>query len=88
MIVNPITVATMSLKSFKKMLANCDDVEFFYHKVYYNFMREADGTINIWREPGFQNSVYHAATTDVEDIINDKFLDGKSIVEVQQEIEL
>ena len=48
-IVLPITVQTMSLKSFKKMLANCDDVEFHYHGVYYNFMREDDGSINIWR---------------------------------------
>lgn len=84
----PITVATMSLKSFKKMLANWDDVEFFYHKVYYNFMREDDG-INIYRGHGYQQIVYHAATTNVDEIINFKlFDDGKSIAETQGEVEL
>lgn len=83
-VVTPITVKTMSLESFKKMLASCDDVEFFYHKTYYNFMRESDGTVNIWRGQGCVDSRYSAATTDVEEIINAKFLDdGKSIVEVQ-----
>ena len=82
-----ITIQTMSLEFFKKMLANWDDIEFFYHKIYYNFMRESDGTINIWRGQGFQNSVYHAKTTDVEEILHAKFLqDGKSIIEVQEEI--
>ena len=87
-IVDTITIKTMSLEFFKKMLANCDDIEFFYHKIYYNFMRESDGTINIWRGQNFQNSVYSAETSDVEEILNAKILqDGKSIIEVQDEIE-
>lgn len=87
-VVIPITVQTMSLASFKKMLANWDDIEFFYHKIYYNFMRE-DDKINIYRGHGYQQIVYHAATTDVEEIINFKlFDDGKSIVEAQAEVEL
>ena len=87
-IVAPITIKTMSLKSFKKMLANCDDIEFFYHKIYYNFMRDSDGKINIWRGHGFQNSVYSSEKTDVEEILNAKILqDGKSIIEVQEKIE-
>lgn len=86
--VNPVTVATMSLKSFKKMLANWDDIEFFYHKVYYNFMREDNG-INIYRGHGYQQIVYHSATTDVEEIVNFKlFDDGKSIAEAQAEVEM
>ena len=87
-VVIPITVQTMSLASFKKMLANWDDIEFFYHKIYYNFMCE-DDKINIYRGHGYQQIVYHAATTDVEEIINFKlFDDGKSIVEAQAEVEL
>jgi len=86
--VNPVTVATMSLKSFKKMLANWDDIEFTYHGTYYNFMREDDG-INIYRGHGYQQIVYHAATTNVDEIINFKlFDDGKSIAEAQAEVEL
>ena len=87
-VVTPITVATMSLKSFKKMLANWDDVEFHYRGEYYNFMREDDG-INIYRGHGYQQIVYHAETADVEDIVNAKiFPDGKSIAEAQAEVEL
>lgn len=87
-IVVPVTVATMSLKSFKKMLAHWDDVEFHYHGVYYNFMREDDG-INIYRGHGYVYACYHAATFDVDEIINAKiFPNGKSIAEAQAEIEL
>ena len=87
-VVNPVTVQTMSLESFKKMLATWDDIEFIYHGVYYNFMRE-DDTINIWRGHGYVHSCYSATTTDVEDIVNAKILqDGKSIAEAQAEIEL
>ena len=51
-------------------------------------MREADG-VKIYRGHGYQNIVYRAATTDVDDIVNAKFLpDGKSIAEVPNEIEL
>ena len=51
-------------------------------------MREDDG-INIYRGHGFQKIVYHAATTDVEEIVSAKiFPDDKSIAEVQAEIEL
>lgn len=87
-VVNPVTVQTMSLAAFKKMLAHWDDVEFTYHKVYYNFMRE-DDSINIYR--GHENNLIYsaAATTDVDEIISAKFLqDGKSIAEAQSEIEL
>lgn len=88
-VVNPITVQTMSLNSFKKMLVNWDDIEFFYHKVYYNFIREKDGSVNIWRGQGYVHSCYSAATTDVDDIVNAPILqDGKSIAEVQSEVEL
>lgn len=87
-IVDPVTVATMSLAAFKKMLASWDDVEFFYHKVYYNFMRE-NGAINIYRGHGYQQIVWHADKIDVEEIINATFLDdGKSIAEAQAEVEL
>ena len=87
-IVNPVTVATMSLAAFKKMLANWDDIEFTYQGVYYNFMREKNG-INVYRGHGYQKIVYHAETTNVEEIVNAKILDdGKSICEAQTEIEL
>lgn len=88
-IVNPVTVATMSLDAFKKILANWDDIEFTYHGVYYNFMREKDGSINIWRGQGYNDSRYSALMTDVDAIVNAKFLqDDKSIAEAQAEIEL
>ncbi len=78
----------MSLKSFKKMPATRDDVELHYHGGYYNFMREDDG-INIYRGSSNEQLVYHATTTDVEEIVNAKiFPDGKSIAEAQAEIEL
>ena len=87
-VITPVTVQTMSLKSFKKMLATWDDVELHYHGGYYNFMREDDG-INIYRGSSNEQLVYHAATTDVEEIVNAKiFPDGKSIAEAQAEIEL
>lgn len=88
-IITPVTVATMSLKSFKKMLAHCDDVEFHYRGGYYNFMREEDGSVNIWRGHGYVYACYSAANTDVDEIVNAKiFPDGKSITEVQTEVEL
>ena len=88
-IANPITVATMSLESFKKMFTHWDDIEFTYHGVYYNFMREKDGSINIWRGHGYVHSCYSAAKTDVDNIICAHILqDGKSIAEVPSEIEL
>ena len=87
-VVTPITVETMSLKSFKKMLARWDDVEFHYHGGYYNFMREDDG-VNIYRGSDNEQLVYHAETTDVDDIVNAKiFPDGKSIAEAPAEVEL
>lgn len=88
-IVNPVTVATMSLAGFQKILTNWDDIEFTYHGVYYNFMREKDGSINIWRGQGYVHSCYSAAETDVNDIVRSHILqDGKSIAEVPSEIEL
>ena len=89
-IVNPVTVATMSLASFKKMLANWDDIQFRYHSKFYsyNFMREKDG-INIYHGLSNERIVYHADTFNVEEIINAKILDdGQSIAEVPSEIEL
>ena len=88
-VITPVTVQTMSLKSFKKMLATWDDVEFHYHGGYYNFMREDDG-INIYRGSSNEQLVYHAdAATDVEEIVNAKiFPDGRSIAEAHAEIEL
>ena len=87
-VVTPITVQTMSLAAFKKMLANCDDVEFFYRKVHYNFMREDDG-INIYRGHGYRNIAWHAANATADEIVNAKiFPDGKSIAEAQAEVEL
>ncbi len=86
--VTPITVQTMSLDAFKKMLANWDDVEFTYRGTYYNFMREKDG-INIYRGHGNEQIVYHAANADADEIVNAKiFHDGKSIVEVQAAVVL
>ena len=72
------------------MLVNWDDIQFRYHSEYYNynFMREENG-INIYRGYNNEQIVYHAETTDVEDIINAKiFPDGKSIAEAQAEIEM
>ena len=87
-IVYPVTVATMSLEAFKKMLANWDDIEFRYHGVYYNFMREKNG-ISIYRGHGYKKIVYHAETTNVDEIVSTKFLqNGKSITDAQAEIEL
>lgn len=88
-IVTPVTVATMTLDAFKKMLSHWDDIEFTYHGVYYNFMREKDGLINIWRGHGYSRSCYSSSKTDVNDIITAHILqDGKSIAEVPSEIEL
>ena len=88
-VVTPVTVATMSLKSFKKMLARCDDVEFHYHGVYYDIMREDDGSVNIWRGDGYVYACYSAATVDADEIVNAPILqDGKSIAEVPAEIKL
>ena len=71
------------------MFAHWDDVEFTYKKIYYNFMRESDGSINIWRGHGYQKTVYTADTFDVEEIVNAKiFDDGKSVAQVQAEVEL
>ena len=90
-VITPVTVQTMSLKSFKKMLATWDDIQFCYHSKYanYNFMREDDG-INIYHGSSNEQLVYHAdAATDVEEIVNAKiFPDGRSIAEAQAEIEL
>ena len=90
-----VTVATMTLNAFKKILANWDDIEFVYQNIYYNFMKEPiDGgkfQINVWRGQGYNNSIYSRVIEDgenfVDDLINAKiFPDGKSIVEVQGEI--
>lgn len=89
-VVTPITVQTMSLAAFKKMLANYDDIQFRYHSKYYNynFMREENG-VNIYRGYSNEQLVYHADTTDADEIVNAKiFPDGKSIAEAQAEVEL
>ena len=90
-----VTVATMTLNAFKKILANWDDIEFVYQNIYYNFMKEPiDGgkfQINVWRGQGYKNSIYSRVIEDgenfVDDLINAKiFPDDKSIIEVQGEI--
>ena len=87
-VVTPITVQTMSLDAFKKMLANWDDIEFTYRDVYYNFMREKDG-VKIYRGHGYKQIVYRAAIANADEIVNAKiFPDGKSIVEVQAAVVL
>ena len=84
-----ITVQSMSLNAFKKMLANWNDIEFRYRGVYYNFIRDKDKSVKIWRSEGYVAFCYSAKSASVEEIINAKiFDDNKSIAEAQAEIEL
>ena len=79
----------MSLNAFKKMLANWNDIEFRYRGVYYNFIRDKDKSVKIWRSEGYVAFCYSAKSASVEEIINAKiFDDNKSIAEAQAEIEL
>lgn len=97
-VVSPVTVATMSLDAFRKMLRSYDDeIDWFYHKVGYEFIKEKldGGRLKIIVNHSFDNPqcVYSATVAEgtdfTEDLISAKiFPDGKSIVEVQAEIEL
>ena len=96
--VNPVTVATMSLDAFKKMLRSYDDeIDFFYQKIGYEFLKEKldDGRPKIIVNRDFDNPqrVYSATVVEgtdfTEDLISAKiFPDGKSIVEVPADVEL
>ena len=90
-----ITVQTMSLKAFKKILVTWDDIEFKYNGIYYNFIKESliEGQIKIdvWRGYNQDYSCYSIIVNNgddfVENLINAKiFDDGKSIAEAQKEI--
>lgn len=93
-----VTVATMTLDAFKKMLRNYDDeIDFFYNKVGYEFIKEKidGGKIKIIVNEDFDLHILkYSATIDAgadftEDLCNAKiFPDGKSIVELQSEIAL
>lgn len=93
-----VTVATMSLESFKKMLADYDDeVDFFYHKMSYEILKEklVGKKIKIIVNRNFDNpQCKYSIEVDedenfVDDLVNAKiFDDGKSIVQVQDKVEL
>ena len=93
-----ITVATMSLESFKKMLVNYDDeIDFFYHKTGYEFIKEhlKNGQLKIIvnRDFDIQELRYSVTINEGENYIDDLihakiFPDGRSIFEAQSEIEL
>ena len=93
-----VTVATMSLESFKKMLANYDDeVDFFYHKMSYEIIKEklGGGKIRIvvnrnFDDPHCKYKIEVAEGANfVDNLVNAKILDGgKSIAQAQAEIEL
>lgn len=93
-----VTVATMSLKSFRKMLLSYDDeVDFAYNKKCYEFIKEklTDSKIKIIVNEDYDlrilkySKVVNIGEDFTEDLINAKiFPDGKSIAETQNEIEL
>ena len=93
-----ITVATMSLDSFKKMLVNYDDeIDFFYQKTGYEFIKEHldNGQLKIIvnRDFDIQELRYSVTINEGENYIDDLihakiFPDGRSIFEAQSEIEL
>ena len=88
----------MSLESFKKMLANYDDeVDFFYHKMSYEIIKEkrGGGKIRIVVNRNFDDPhcKYKIEVDEganfVDNLVNAKILDGgKSIAQAQAEIEL
>lgn len=98
-VVSPITVATMSLVAFKKMLESYDgEIDFFYRdRRGYEIIKEhlSDGRLRVIVNHGFGNPqpIYSVIVTEGEnfadDLVNAKILlDGKSIAEAQGEIEL
>ena len=97
-VVTPITVATMSLDAFKKMLVTYDDeIDFFYGDVGYEFIKEklVGSKIKIVVNRDFDNPVCRYSVTVsegenfIDDLVNTKiFPDGKSIAEAQAEVRL
>ena len=97
-IVTPVTVQTMSLDSFKKMIRTYDDeINFFYKNLGYELIKEklADSQIKITVNRNFDNPqcVYQVTVKDDEDFTEDLisakiFSDGKSIRDVQAEVKL
>lgn len=93
-----ITVASMSLESFKKMLADYDDeIDFFYHKMSYEIIKEklVGRKIKIIVNRDFDNpQCKYSIEVDedenfADDLVNAKiFDDGNSIVQVQDEVDL
>ena len=93
-----VTVATMTLDAFKKMLRTYDDeIDFFYNNVGYEFIKEKidGGKIKIIVNEDFDLHILkYSATIDAgadftDDLCNAKiFPNGKSIVELQSEIAL
>ncbi len=93
-----VTVATMSLESFKKMLLNYDDeIDFFYQNVGYEFIKQhlnqSQTKIIINRNFDNPQCCYSSIIDKAEDftdaLINAKiFPDGKSIAEVPAEVKL
>lgn len=93
-----VTVQTMSLDAFRKMLRNFDDeIDFFYKNVGYEFIKEnlGGGQIKIIVNENFDNPIckYSATVSEgddfTENLIRAKiFPDGKSIAEVQAEVRL
>ena len=93
-----VTIATMSLESFKKMLVEYDDeIDFFYHKMSYEVIKEklVGKKIKITINRDFDNpqckysiEVYEDENF-VDELVNARiFDDGKSIVQAQNEVEL
>lgn len=93
-----VTVATMSLDAFRKMLLRYDDeIDWFYQGVGYEFFKEKldGGRLKIIVNRDFDNprQVYSATIAEgadfTEDLIHAKiFPYGKSIAEIPAEIEL
>lgn len=93
-----VTVATMSLESFKKMLIDYDDeIDFFYRKMSYEVIKEkiVGGRIKIVVNRNFDYPIckysieVEESENFVDGLVNAKiFDDGKSIVQAQSEVEL
>lgn len=93
-----VTVQSMSIPAFKKMLLNYnDEIDFFYHGVSYEFIKEVliDSRVKIIvnRDFDLQIRVYENIFDANEDFTNELihakiFQDGKSILEVPNEVDL
>lgn len=93
-----VTVATMSLESFKKMLVDYDgEVDFFYKKMSYEIIKEklVGGKIRIVINRNFDapQCKYSIEVDERENFVDNLveakiFDDGKSIVQAQSEVEL